>query len=321
MFLALAAIGLASCNGGFKKGANGLLYKIVTDKSGPSIKPGDGISVNYIVKNDADSVLANSYDIGSQSMQIIPKPQTKGDVLDALLSLSEGDSAIIKTNIDSLSKGRPRPAGFKGKYITYIIKVEKVIAKGNLSDDVFQGRWMAFKKEAGDAIKKEEPVKIKKYITDNNLKVTTTASGLNYAITQKGTGPLPMAGDTVVVNYVGKMLSGKVFESNVKAEAVKAKLPINPMNPFKPIRFPIGVSGMIAGWNEALPLFAKGGKGTLVLPSNLAYGEQGNGPIGPFTPLVFDIELVDIVHPNPNAPKPVAPAMPQIQAQPQPVKK
>jgi FKBP-type peptidyl-prolyl cis-trans isomerase FkpA len=290
MFLALAAIGLASCNGGFKKGANGLLYKIVTDKSGPSIQPGDGVAVNYIVKNDADSVLANSYDIGSESMQI-------------------------------LSKGRQRPAGFKGKYITYIIKVEKVIAKGNLSDEVFQGRWAAFKKTAQDAIMAQEPVKIKKYIADNNLKVTTTASGLNYVITQKGTGPMPAAGDTVVVNYTGKMLSGKIFETNVKAVAVKEKLPINPMNPFKPIRFPIGVGGMIAGWNEALPLFTKGAKGTLILPSNLAYGERGNGPIGPFTSLVFDIELVDIVHPNPNAPKPVAPAMPQVQVQPQPVKK
>jgi FKBP-type peptidyl-prolyl cis-trans isomerase FkpA len=321
MFLALASIGLASCNG-FKKGENGLLYKIVTDKSGPSVKPGDGIAVNYIVKNDADSVLANSYDIGSQSMQILPPaPKTKGDVLDALFLLSEGDSAIIKTNIDSLSKGRPRPAGFKGKYITYIIKVEKVIAKGNLSDEVFQGRWMAFKKTAIDAIKSQEPVKIKKYITDNNLKVTTTASGLNYVITQKGNGQMPVAGDTVVVNYVGKMLSGKVFETNVKAEAVKEKLAINPMNPFKPIRFPIGVPGMIAGWNEGLPLFTKGAKGTLILPSNLAYGEQGNGPIGPFTPLVFEIELVDIVHPNPNAPKPVVPPMPQVQAQQQPVKK
>jgi FKBP-type peptidyl-prolyl cis-trans isomerase FkpA len=321
MFLALAAIGLASCNGGFKKGANGLLYKIVTDKSGPSIQPGDGVAVNYIVKNDADSVLANSYDIGSQSMQILPKPASKGDVLDALFLLSEGDSAFIKTNIDSLSKGRQRPAGFKGKYITYIIKVEKVIAKGNLSDEVFQGRWAAFKKTAQDAIMAQEPVKIKKYIADNNLKVTTTASGLNYVITQKGTGPMPAAGDTVVVNYTGKMLSGKIFETNVKAVAVKEKLPINPMNPFKPIRFPIGVGGMIAGWNEALPLFTKGAKGTLILPSNLAYGERGNGPIGPFTSLVFDIELVDIVHPNPNAPKPVAPAMPQVQVQPQPVKK
>ena len=321
MFLALAAIGLASCNGGFKKGANGLEYKIVTDKSGPSIQPGDGVAVNYIVKNDADSVLANSYDIGSQSMQILPKPVTKGDVLDVLFLLSEGDSAIIKTNIDSISKGHPRPPSLKGKYITYIIKVEKVVAKGNLSEEVFQGRWMAFQKTAQDAIKAKEPLKIKKYIADNNLKVTTTASGLNYVITQNGAGPLPATGDTVVVNYTGKMLSGKIFETNIKAVAVKEKLPINPMNPFKPIRFAIGVQGMIPGWNEALPLFNKGAKGTLILPSSTAYGERGNGPIGPFTPLVFDIELVDIVHPNPNAPKPVAPAMPQVQTQQQPAKK
>jgi FKBP-type peptidyl-prolyl cis-trans isomerase len=282
------------------------------------------VSINYIVKNDADSVLASSYEQGHPNMQVLPKPaatQTKGDVLDALFLLSEGDSAVVKTNIDSLSKGRPRPANFKGKYITYILKVEKVIAKGNLSDEVFQGRWMAFTKSAADAIKNEEPAKIKKYIADNNLKVTTTPSGLDYIITQQGTGPVPATGDTVLVNYIGKNVNGKVFDTNIKAEAQKAKLPMNPMNPYKPIRFAIGAPGMIAGLTQGMVLYSKGGKGTLILPSSLAYGEQGGGPIGPFTPLIFEVELVDIIHPNPNAPKPAAPAMPPVQAQQQPAKK
>jgi len=98
-------------------------------------------------------------------------------------------------------------------------------------------------------------------------------------------------------------------------------MPINPMAPFKPIRFPLGVQGMIPGWNEGLQLLAKGAKATFVLPSSLAYGEQGNQQIPPFTPLVFDVELVDIIHPDPNAPKPKSVIPPQpVQGQ-QPVKK
>ena len=91
------------------------------------------------------------------------------------------------------------------------------------------------------------------------------------------------------------------------------------MNPYKPIRFTIGTQGMIAGWQEGLQLLNKGSKATLILPSSLAYGEQGYQQIQPFTPLIFDIELVDIIHPNPNAPKPVnmVPPMPA----PQPAKK
>jgi FKBP-type peptidyl-prolyl cis-trans isomerase FkpA len=320
MFLALAAIGLASCNGGFKKGPGGLLYNIITDKPGPNIKPGDFISINFIIKNDADSVLASSYEMGHQAPQLIPKPQKAGDIFTGLSYLSEGDSAVLKVNIDSVSKGAPRQKNIKGKYVVYVIKVEKVISKGTQTEQAFNASYMAYMKSLSDVAKKEEPAKIKKYIADNNLKVTTTASGLNYVINTPGTGDTPKPGDTVVVNYTGKFLNGKVFDSSVKAEAVKGKLPINPMNPYKPIRFPIGVQGMIPGWNEGLQLFNKGTKATMVLPSNDAYGEQGYQQIQPFTPLVFDIELVDIIHPNPNAPKPVAPPIP-MQAQPQPVKK
>ena len=321
MFFALAAIGLASCNGGFKKGEGGLLYNIHVDKGGPSIKEGDFISVNLIAKTDGDSVLFSTYDAGHPSLTLLPKPQFKGDIYAALKFLAEGDSATIKTSIDStMKKGVPRPP-FKGKYIIYEVKVEKVIAKGNLSDQVFAGRYGDYIKTLSEAAKKAEPVKIKKYIADNNLKVTQTASGLNYIITKQGSGIKPVPGDTVVVNYTVKLTSGKVLETSVRAEAQKAKLPVNPMSPYKPVRFAIGVKGMIKGWDEGMQLLNKGATATLILPSELAYGEQGYQQIQPFTPLVFDVELVDVVPPNPNAPKPAAPVMMPAQAQPQPVKK
>lgn len=313
MFLAIAAIGLASCNGGFNKGPGGMLYKIIDDKSGPSIKEGDFVSINFILKNDADSVLVSSYEMGHQVPQIVQKPQTKGDIYTGLEYLSEGDSAVIKLNIDSISKGHPKPTNIKGKYVVYVIKVEKVISKGNLTDEVFAGRYKDYLKSLSDFDKKAEPGKIKKYIDDNKLKTLSTASGLSYVITSPGTDPKPVLGDTVVVNYTGKFVTGKVFETSVKAEALKAKIPINPMNPYKPIHFAIGTKGMIAGWDEGMRLLGKGGKAVFILPSSLAYGEQGNGPIQPFTPLVFEVELVDIIKPNPNAPKPVAPVMPNMQ--------
>ncbi|HEY2580724.1 MAG TPA: FKBP-type peptidyl-prolyl cis-trans isomerase [Mucilaginibacter sp.] len=316
MFLALAAIGLASCNGGFKKGEKGLLYNIVVDKSGPSIQPGDFVSLNLTLKTDADSVIGSTRDNGIPFMQPLQKPQTKGTVVDGLLMLSEGDSAVIKVNIDSMFKGQPRPPGLKGKYEVYLIKVEKVIAKGNLSDQVFQGRAEAYVKSVIDVVKKAESGKIKSYVDKNNLKMSQTPDGLYYTITKEGSGPKPAQGDTAVLNYTVKFISGKVLESSVKAEAIKAKLQINPMNPFKPIRFAIGAKGMIPGMDEGAQLLNKGATATLVVPSKLAYGEQGSGgQIQPFTPLVFDIELVDIVHPDPNAPKP----KPMSMIPPQPV--
>jgi FKBP-type peptidyl-prolyl cis-trans isomerase FkpA len=318
MFLALAAIALASCNAGFKKGEAGLLYNIVVDKDGPTIKDGDFLSVEAIEKTDADSVLLNTYEQGHPALMLMQPGHGKGDVTSAIKFLSEGDSAIVKVNIDSIAvKGQQRPP-IKGKYIVFYLKVDKVIAKGNLNDQVFKGRIDDYVKSLTEQIKKHEPMAINKYVTDNKLKLTTTPSGLGYVITKQGDGPKPAPGDTVAVYYTGRFLTGKVFETNVKDVAVKEKLQINPMNPYKPIRFPIGAPGMIAGWNEAIPMLNKGSKATLVLPSSLAYGAQGNQMIPGFTPLVFEVELVDVIHPDPNAPKPVA-QVPPAQA-PKPMK-
>ena len=168
-----------------------------------------------------------------------------------------------------------------------------------------------------------EPGKIKKYIADNNLKVNTTPDGLNYQVTKMGSGEKPAAGDTVAVYYVAKFVDGKVFDTNIKEEAKKANIPGNPMSPYKPMRFPLGVQGMIKGWNEVMLLLPKGSKATLVVPSSLAYGPNGYQRVGPFTPLVFEVELVDVIHPDPNAPKPAPPVMPgqPLKGMPLPVKK
>jgi len=310
MFLAFAAIALASCSGGFKQGKGGMLYNIHEDKSGTNIKEGDFISVNLIAKTDGDSILFNSYTTGRPIPTVVPKSQFNGDVYSALTLLSEGDSATVKINADSMAKkGQPKPPGFKGKYIVYQIKVEKVIAKGKLNDTMFQNRVTEYFKQVTEKMKKEEPAKIAKYVADNKLNVSKTASGLNYVITKPGSGPTPVAGDTVEVNYTGKLLTGKVFDTSIKSVAEKDKSLFNPQNPYKPIKFPVGNKQVIAGWDEGLMLLNKGAKATLVIPSALGYGEQGMGPIPPFSTLVFDVELVNIIKADPNA-KPAAPQQP-----------
>ena len=313
MLLAVAAIGLASCNSGQKKGEGGLLYQIHEDKDGAVIKEGDFLSVNLIAKTDADSVLFNSYDTGKPISTLMPKPQFKGDVYAGINLLSEGDSATIKVNADSAFKASPKPPGFKGKYIVYEVKVVKVIAKGKLTEPVFKGRVDEYFKGEAAKMKSVEPGKITKYIADNNMKATKTASGLSYQITKEGSGPKIAKGDTAVVNYTGKLVNGKVFDTSIKEVAQKNKT-FDAMRPYQPIRIPVGAGAVIPGWDEGLQLLNKGAKATMVIPSNLAYGEQGLGPVPPFAPIVFEVELVDIVHPNPNAPKPAAvPQMPTQQ--------
>jgi FKBP-type peptidyl-prolyl cis-trans isomerase FklB len=120
----------------------------------------------------------------------------------------------------------------------------------------------------------------------------TLPSGLQYKIVTAGTGPKPTATDSVVCNYRGTLLDGTEFDSSYKRG--------------QPATFP--VSGVIKGWTEALQLMPTGSKWQLFIPADLAYGERGQGPIGPNATLIFDVELLSIQDKNP--PPPPAPATP-----------
>ena len=316
VFLVAAALGLASCNGGFKQAPAGLLYSVHTDKSGSKIAVGDFVSVNVIAKTEGDSVLMSTYQTGTPSYLVMRKSQP-GDVFNVFQYLTQGDSVTVKTNIDSLyKKGGPRRPPFKGKYIVYEIKVEKVIPKGKLADSVWNNQIKTYLSAQSLILKNAEDAKMKKYIADNKLTGTTTPSGLFYVVDQQGNGQKPAVGDTALVYYTVKFLNGKILETNIKEIAQKNNN-YNPGLPYKPIPVPVGLKKMIPGWDEGLQLMSKGEKATFVIPSKLAYGEQGNpGGVPPYTTLVFNLEMVNIIHPNPNAPKSVVPPQPTVQVKP-----
>src|SRR5580698_976132 len=129
----------------------------------------------------------------------------------------------------------------------------------------------------GEANKKEGDA----FLAENKTKdgVVTLPSGLQYKILTEGTGPKPTASDTVVCNYKGTLIDSTEFDSSYKRG--------------QPATFP--VSGVIKGWTEALQLMPVGSKWQLVVPSDLAYGERGQGPdIGPNATLIFEVELLSI---------------------------
>jgi len=109
--------------------------------------------------------------------------------------------------------------------------------------------------------------------------VTELPSGLQYKVIKAGSGAQPTINDTVTVNYKGTLINGKQFDSSYDRG--------------QPATFPI--SGVIKGWQEALPLMKEGAKWEIYVPANLAYGARGAGPdIGPGETLIFEIELLKV---------------------------
>lgn len=110
--------------------------------------------------------------------------------------------------------------------------------------------------------------------------VTVTASGLQYEVLTEGTGKSPKATDNVKCHYEGRLIDGTVFDSSYQ-RGTPATFPLN---------------GVIAGWTEGLQLMKEGGKNRLYIPFNLAYGANGAGEsIPPYSALVFDVELIEVV--------------------------
>jgi FKBP-type peptidyl-prolyl cis-trans isomerase FklB len=110
--------------------------------------------------------------------------------------------------------------------------------------------------------------------------VTVTESGLQFEVLVQGDGEKPTHESTVRTHYHGTFINGDVFDSSVTRG--------------QPAEFP--VSGVIAGWTEALQLMPVGTKLKLFVPHHLAYGERGAGAsIPPFSTLVFEVELLDII--------------------------
>ena len=118
------------------------------------------------------------------------------------------------------------------------------------------------------------------YLAKNKKKegVKVTKSGLQYKVLVEGDGALPTDSSTLKVNYEGKLIDGTVFDSSYERNM--------------PFEINMRMPGVIEGWVEALKMMPAGSKWEVTIPQNLAYGAQNQGPIKPFSTLIFTIEVL-----------------------------
>lgn len=266
---------------GYKKTSSGMEYMMCrNNKTTLNAKEGDFVDIHIHTKyNDSlifDSRVNNN---GKPVSFPLNKPKFNGDLSEALMMMSAGDSMIVLVPVDSIiaNKQKTQPWMKPGGKITYVISMISVKTQEQINKEKNMANSEQF--AIDDKL-------ILKYFKDNNLSgFQKTASGLYYIMRQPGKGDNAKAGQTVYVNYTGRTLDGNVFDSSVDPK----------FNHAEPISFLLGKGNVIQGWDEGIALLNKGGKATLYIPSPLAYGKNSPTAAIPVNSvLIFDVELVDV---------------------------
>lgn len=281
MILMVFAVIFSSCesrNGEYQTTENGLKYKFYEkNDDGRVPEKGDIIEVKMSYQTP-DTVLFNSADMPQPLKMRLDEPVFKGDLYEGIYLMHEGDSATFACDTDSvftkLFRQKVTPAQFDS--VENIMFNIRLISVKSPEEDKAEAEAAA--KKAQD----EEQAILDKYLEDNEITVEPTESGLIFISTEKGSGKQPQKGDKVKVHYTGYLLDGTKFDSSVDRG--------------QPFEFELGVGRVIPGWDEGIAMMNVGGKATLIIPSKIAYGPRGAGAMIPaFSPLKFDVELIDLV--------------------------
>ena len=245
-----------------------LQYVFIEDKPG-KVHPqeGDDVMMRMIaICNNRFMYSSAQLNKGKPGAFSISKANFEGDIADAIMLMTAGDSIICLADAQSVfefSKKKMPDYIKPGDKVQYNIRLVSIKPKAQLQ------------KEREDSIAKlmqeaklNEPATDDKLLLDffssKHLTPIKTASGMYYSIQKEGSGALAMPGDAVIINYRGTLLDGTVFDSNIDS----AFMHVQPLN------FVLGTGRVIKGWDEGIGYLKPGSKATFYLPSSLAYGSQ-----------------------------------------------
>ena len=274
-----SSCGIFSGSTKYKFTENGLQYRFIErNKKSPQPAIGKIMSLD-ITYGSADSILFKSKDMPTGLFKVpMLESAFPGDFYEMMNLMHIGDSAqfVLKAEpFFTKTAGYPEvPPNANGiDKLTFNVRLVSAMTKEELA---------AEEEAKKEELRLMEEDRIKAYLTENNITSKPTESGLYVLIKKEGQGETPKKGDRVKVHYTGTLLNGKKFDSSVDRGT--------------PFEFPIGQGRVIKGWDEGISMLKVGSKATLIIPSKLAYGERGAGQdISPYAPLIFDVELIDIV--------------------------
>ena len=256
---------------------SGLKYRLISkNESGTKVNKGNILSLKMRYVDSNDSVLFDTKEIrGVYRMQLNDNSHEGGCVEDAFSMMNVGDSIEFKVNANNFyqfSRKMDVPSGVKpGSDITFFVKLAGI----QTFNEIKKEREAQYHSNL-----EEEDELLEHYLKIMNIKTEPVLSGLYYIEKEKGTGKKAEAGHKVSLHYTGKFIDGQIFDSSHERN--------------KPFNFLLGAGLVIIGMEEGVAKMHEGGKATLIIPSALGYKDQQNGPVPPYSTLIFEIELLKV---------------------------
>lgn len=287
---------LTSCKKTKVTEKDGIEYTYV--KEGNEKAPnGEFLLYNLEITTASDSVIYSTADypfpgyiMANDSMPV----ETGMDEI--FLSLRKGDSIAFETSIKNIYGENAPPTVNKEDIVKVRLGAFEIMNEEAIQayfEKVMAAEEVKKGERAKERIIEEEKI-IQDYIKEKGLAAQKTESGLYYVIEEEGTGEPVSVGTTMHVNYAGYLLDGTLFDTSVESIARENNM-FNEGRPYEPLPVTVGMGQVIPGWDEGLLLLKKGSKGKFIIPSPLAYGENGAGDMIPANSvLVFDVDVAEV---------------------------
>jgi len=282
----------------FRKTPDGLTYKFHEQHNDAGVVlPGDLITANVVFRTPDTLFFVSSGDLTVPYQFEVLEPRFGGDIYDALLLMKVGDSATFIIKGDSLFL-----FDFEVQELPdFIDENTRVYMDIKLLDIMPREAFEKEKKSYGNRVEKivqefreREQSDIRTYLEQHNITVNPSESGLYFIETESGSGPAVEPGKRVRVDYSAMFINGEIFETTKRDVAMKYNI-FDTVKNYRPFEYIHGDSLTIAGWDEGLSYMREGGKAWLIMTSALAYGEEGvEGYIPPYTPLIYEIEVLEV---------------------------
>ncbi|MCK5822444.1 MAG: FKBP-type peptidyl-prolyl cis-trans isomerase [Bacteroidales bacterium] len=262
---------------GFSKTETGIYYKlhIIGEEVNPA-KSGNYVTVDLNYKTINDSSFFHE-----QRTFKITKPDYKGSIDECFLMLSKGDSSTFIIDADNfftktLKTSLPQFIA-NNSQMKVDIKMNDIRTEEQYTTD--KEEFLKWIEDFGDY----EKTILKRFIDEQKVDVEPTKSGLYFFTVKKGDGKKVKKGDLITIDYDGRFLNGKFFDSTKKRQ--------------QPFDFVYGSElQVIPGLEEAIGMMEQGEKAVVIIPSSLAFGDNGSstGIIPPFTSLIYEIEIINV---------------------------